>query len=89
MKNYDENSNKGYFLEVHVDYPKNLLILKRIYHFYQKEKNYKKSKSLFAVYKTKKNVVYIRALKQALNHGLVLVIAWLQVQLMINLTSGN
>ena len=27
IKNYDENSNTGYFLEVHIDYPKELLNL--------------------------------------------------------------
>ena len=31
IKNYDEDSNKGYFLEVDVEYPKNLLILKKVY----------------------------------------------------------
>ena len=36
MKNYDENSNKGYILEVDVQYLKNLICIV-IYHFYQKE----------------------------------------------------
>ena len=27
IKNYDENSNEGYFLEVDIDYPKELLNL--------------------------------------------------------------
>ena len=38
IKNYNENSDKGYFLEVDVEYPKNYLILIKIYLFYQKEK---------------------------------------------------
>ena len=38
IRNYDETSNKGYFLEEDVDYPKNYLIFIKIYHFYQKEK---------------------------------------------------
>ena len=31
IKNYDEDSNKGYFLEVDVEYLKNLLILKKVH----------------------------------------------------------
>ena len=42
IKNYDENCDVGYFLEVNVEYRKNYLILIKTYHFYQKEKNYKK-----------------------------------------------
>ena len=37
IKNYIENSDIGYFLEV--QYQKIFLVLIRIYHFYQKEKN--------------------------------------------------
>ena len=37
-KNYDENGNIGYFLEVDIDYPKNYSIFIRIYHFYLKLK---------------------------------------------------
>ena len=47
MKKYDENSNTGYFLEADIDYPKELLIFIKIYHFYLKEKRLKKSKNLF------------------------------------------
>ena len=47
MKKYDENSNTGYFLEVDFDYPKELLIFIKIYHFYLIEKRLKKSKNLF------------------------------------------
>ena len=39
IKNYNENSNAGYFLEVNVEYPKNFF---SAHHFYQKEKNWKK-----------------------------------------------
>ena len=37
IKNYDENSNKEYFLEVDVSIRKICLIIIKIYHFYQKE----------------------------------------------------
>ena len=47
-------------------------VLIKICHFCLKEENQKKQKNLFAAQKTKKNVIHIRALKQALNHGLVL-----------------
>ena len=55
LKNYPcivlngENSNTGFFLEVDVEYPKALFIVIKIYHFYQKEKRFKKSKNLFVV----------------------------------------
>ena len=39
IKNYDENSDRGYILDVDVEYPKNIpdLICIVIYHCYQKE----------------------------------------------------
>ena len=37
IKNYDEDSNKGYILEVDVRYPKNYMIYIVTYHFYLKE----------------------------------------------------
>ena len=44
-----------------------------IYHFYLKEIKFKNVISLFVTYRTEKTyVVHIRALKQALNHGLIL-----------------
>ena len=49
IKEYDKNSDKGYFLEVDVNYQKNYLIFIRIYHFYRKEKRLKRLKNLFAV----------------------------------------
>ena len=42
IKEYNENSNEGYFLEVGVVYPKLYLILIKIYHFYLKDKKLKK-----------------------------------------------
>ena len=36
IKNYDEDSNKGYFLEVDVEYPKNLFSLHNDLPFYLK-----------------------------------------------------
>ena len=37
IKSYNENSNKGHFLEVDVEYPKKYLVLIKIYRFYQEE----------------------------------------------------
>ena len=37
IKNYDENSDKGYIIEVDVEYPKTYMICIVIYHSYQKE----------------------------------------------------
>ena len=45
IKNYNENSDRGYFLEVGVSIRKLYLVLMRIYHFYQKEKNWKSRKT--------------------------------------------
>ena len=38
IKNYDENGKKGYFLEVDIDYLKELFNLHKIYHFYPRVK---------------------------------------------------
>ena len=55
-RNYDEDSNKGYFLEVDVEYPKNLLNLHGDLHFYLKEIKLKNPISLFVAHMTKKNM---------------------------------
>ena len=39
IKSYNENSNKGHFLEVDVEYPKKYLVLIKIYRFYKEKKN--------------------------------------------------
>ena len=78
IKNYDENSDKGYFLEVDVKYPKNLfngaaLNLHSNLPFLPERNKIKKSNKLVCNIQNKENyVVHIGALKQALNHGLIL-----------------
>ena len=73
IKNYDEKSDKGYFLEVDVDYPKNLYKLQSDLPFLPKRKRLEKVKKLVCCTEDKENyVAHIRALKQTLNHGLIL-----------------
>ena len=57
IKNYDENSDKGYFLEVDVEYPKNYLMIISIIYSYLKENKLKNVISLFATYSIKKTVL--------------------------------
>ena len=73
IKNYDENSDKGYILEVDVEYPKKLFNLHKDLPFLAKrEKNSKCKKLICSIEDKEKYVVYIRTLKQALNHRLKL-----------------
>ena len=70
LKGYDENSNKGYFLEGDVEYPKNWFYLHNYLPFLSEKKKIKKYNKLVCnVYDKKNYVVYIRVLKQPLNHG--------------------
>ena len=73
IKNYDENSNKRYFLEVDVEHPKNLHNLHNDLLLLPERKKIKKCKELVCDFCDKKNyVVHANTLKQALNHGLIL-----------------
>ena len=73
IKNYDEDSNKGYFLEVDVEYPKKLFSLHSDLPFLPERNKIKQCNQLVCNVHDKKNyAVHIRALKQALNHGLIL-----------------
>ena len=73
IKSYNENSDIGYFLEVDVEYPKKLFNLQKDLQFLPERKKLEKVKKLVrGVEDKKKSVIHIRALKQALNHGLTL-----------------
>ena len=67
------SSNKEHFLEVDVEYPKNLHNLQSDLPFLPERKKIKKCNRLVCDFYDKKNyVVHIKALNQALNHGLIL-----------------
>ena len=75
IKNYDEDSGKGYIFEVNVEYYniKNLHDLHSDLPFLPERMKIKKCSKLACNFYGKNNyVVYIRSLKQALNHGLIL-----------------
>ena len=70
---YDENSDIGYILEVDLEYPENLRKLHRDLPFLPERMKINKCSKLFCTLYDKENyVIHIGALKQALNHGLVL-----------------
>ena len=73
IKNYNEESDEGYFLEVDVQY------LERLHELYndlpylpQGIKIEKVEKLVANLHDKTEYVIHIRNLKQALNHGLVL-----------------
>ena len=73
IKKYDEDCNKGYFLEVDVEYPKELLNFHKDLPFLPERKKVEKVEKLICSIEDKeKYVIHIRALKQALNHRLKL-----------------
>ena len=73
IKDYDENSNKGYFLEADFKHSKNLFNLPSDLPFLPERDKIKKFyKPVCNVHDKENYVVHIRALKQALNHGLIL-----------------
>ena len=72
IRNYDENSDKIYVLEVDVNYPKKLIDLHKDLPFLPEKKKVNKIEKLICDIEDKeKYVVHIKALKQALNQGLV------------------
>ena len=73
MKKYDEDSNTGYFLEIDVEYPKTLFNKHKDLPFLSERKKVEKvGKLICSIEDKEKYVIDIRALKQALNHGLKL-----------------
>ena len=63
IKNYDENSNKRYILEVDVEYPKNLFNLHSDLPFLAEKKKIEKcNKLLCSIHGQENYVVHIRAL---------------------------
>ena len=70
IKNYNENSNTGYFLEIDIDYLKKLFDLHK--DLPESKRVNKVEKLICRVEDKEKYVMHIRVLKQALNHGLVL-----------------
>ena len=73
IKSYNENSDIGYFLEVDVEYPKKLFGSHKDLPFLPERKKLEKVEKLVCSIEDKeKYAIHIRALKQALNHGLKL-----------------
>ena len=73
IKNYNENSDEGYFLEVDIEYPKQLWNSHKDLLFLPERRKLEKVEKLVCSIEDKeKYVIHIRALKQALNHGLIL-----------------
>ena len=73
IKNYNENDNKGYILEVDVKYPKRLHELHSDLPFLSERMEINKCKKLICNLSNKKKyVIHVNSLKQALNHGLKL-----------------
>ena len=73
IKSYDENSNKRYIFEVDVEYTKKLFNLHSDLSFLAQRKKTWKCNTLVCNINDKEiYVVYIRALKEALNHRLIL-----------------
>ena len=73
MKSYKDESDEGYFLEVDVQYPKNLHNLRNDLPFLPKRMKIGKVEKLSGTLHDKTEcVIHIIILKEALNHGSVL-----------------
>ena len=74
IKGYNEESDKGFFLELDVQYPENLHNFHNDLPFFQERMKIEKvEKHVDKLHdKTEYVIQYMRNLKQTLNHGLVL-----------------
>ena len=73
IKNYDEDSDKGYIFEVDVEYPKNIHDLHSDLPFLPERMKINKCNKLVCNLYDKNNyVVHIRSFKEALDHRLIL-----------------
>ena len=73
IKNYDEDSDKGYIFEVDVEYPRRLHDLHIDLPFLPERMKIDKCKKLVCNFRNKKiYVAHIKSLKQALHYGLKL-----------------
>ena len=71
IKNYNENSDERYFLEVDVEYPKQLFGSHMELPFLPEREKIEKVEKIVCSIEDKGNyIIHIRALKQALNNGL-------------------
>ena len=94
IKTYNENNDIGHFLEVDIDYPKELFNLHKDLPFLPERKKVDNCEKIICSIEDKENyVLHIRALKQALNHGLTLKVhrvikfnqrAWLKLYIDMN-----
>ena len=73
IKNYNEDDDKGYILEVDLEYPKNLHDLDSDLPFLPERMRINRCNKLICNLSNKnKYAIYIKSLKQELNHGLIL-----------------
>ena len=73
IKNYNEESDEAYFLEVDVQYPEKLHELHNNFPFLPERMTFEKVEKLITnLHDKTEYVIHIRNLKQALNHGLIL-----------------
>ena len=66
IKNYDENCNKGYILEVDVKYPKIFISCLVTCHFHQKEKKMRKCNELVCTIQNRKNCYSHKCIKTSI-----------------------